>query len=77
MITRRDFVGTAAVLGLATAQNTRPPNRRANPIEIYDLNADPSETRDVAAANPTVVEEIRERMRTARRESPAFPIQER
>ena len=51
--------------------------KRANPIEIYDLNADPSETRDVAAANPGVVDEIREHMRTARRESPAFPIQER
>ncbi len=37
-------------------------------LELYDLTADPSETKDVAAANPEVVAGIEARLKTARTE---------
>jgi arylsulfatase A-like enzyme len=39
------------------------------PIELYDLEADPGETTDVAASNPAIVSRIRQAMRSSR--SPA------
>lgn len=50
---------------------------RQSPIELYDLTADPGETRDVAASNSTIVKEIANLMISARTESSIFPIRER
>jgi hypothetical protein len=36
------------------------------PIELYDLDADESETKDVAAAHPDIVKRIATVMRTSR-----------
>lgn len=47
------------------------------PVELYDLASDIAETRDLAAANPAVVKRVSEIFRTARTESPEFPIRER
>ena len=42
-------------------------------LELYDLDADPHEERDVAAANPDVVTRIEAYLRTARTESERWP----
>jgi arylsulfatase A-like enzyme len=50
---------------------------RPNPgqeIELYDLEADWSETADIAAKHPEVVKKMDEIMRTARTDSPDFPV---
>ncbi|MBM3311633.1 MAG: arylsulfatase [Candidatus Aminicenantes bacterium] len=44
------------------------------PVELYDLEADIGETKDVAAAHPDVVAKIREVMRAERRPSKEFPF---
>jgi arylsulfatase A len=44
------------------------------PIELYEMASDPGETKDVAAANPNIVAEIRHFMSGARRPSREFPF---
>jgi arylsulfatase A-like enzyme len=44
------------------------------PIELYDLLADPSETRDLAPSRPDVVARIERSLREARIDSPLWPI---
>jgi arylsulfatase A-like enzyme len=44
------------------------------PLELYDLDADSGETRDLAAAHPEVAARIREYLKTARTESGAWPL---
>ncbi len=43
-------------------------------VELYDLNADSSESEDVSAANPDVVAEIERLMKSERTVSGAFPF---
>ena len=43
-------------------------------VELYDLNADGSESEDVSAANPDVVAEIERVMKSERTVSGAFPF---
>ena len=43
------------------------------PLELYDLAADPTEQRDVAAANPDVAATIEVYLRTARTPSDRWP----
>jgi len=42
-------------------------------LELYDLEADPGEQRDVAAANPDVIAKVEEYLKTARTESDRWP----
>jgi arylsulfatase A len=44
------------------------------PLELYDLEADPGEQRDVAAANPAVLARIERYLETARTESVRWPV---
>ena len=44
------------------------------PLELYDLKTDPAEERNVAAAQPAVVARIETYLKTARTESPNWPI---
>jgi arylsulfatase A len=46
------------------------------PLELYDLEADLSETNDVAAEHPDVVQAIESYLETARTESPLWPVEE-
>jgi arylsulfatase A-like enzyme len=43
-------------------------------LELYDLDTDPAEQHDVAAAHPDVVARIETYLRTARTESPLWPV---
>ena len=44
------------------------------PLELYDLRTDLKEEHDVAAANPAVVAKIEAYLKTARTESPNWPV---
>ena len=44
------------------------------PLEIYDLQTDPREERNVAAAQPDVVKKVEDYLRTARTDSAQWPI---
>jgi arylsulfatase A-like enzyme len=44
-----------------------------SPLEVYDLDADPHEEHDVAAANPGVVTRIESYLKTARTDSERWP----
>lgn len=46
------------------------------PLELYDLQSDPGEGRDVAQANPEVVAKIEAYLKTARTESARWPVKE-
>ena len=43
-------------------------------LELYDLQSDPRETHEVAAAHPDVVKRIETYLRSARTESAQWPI---
>ena len=47
--------------------------KAGTPLEVYDLEADPAEQRNVAAANPDVVAKIEEYLKTARTASDRWP----
>jgi arylsulfatase A-like enzyme len=48
--------------------------RPDSPLELYDLKSDLGEKTNVAAAHPEVVAKIEEYLKTARTDSPEFPI---
>jgi arylsulfatase A-like enzyme len=48
--------------------------KRGAPLELYNLDRDPAEQQDVAAANPEVVARIEKYLLTARTDSPLFPV---
>src|SRR5262249_25074429 len=48
--------------------------RPGGPPELYDLRADPGETRDLAADHPEVVARVETYLKTARVDSPDFPV---
>jgi len=47
---------------------------RDAPLELYDLDKDPHETTNVAAAHPDVVKRLDEYLKKARTDSPLWPI---
>jgi arylsulfatase A-like enzyme len=44
------------------------------PLELYDLETDPHEERNVAASNPDVVAKIETYLKTARTDSERWPV---
>ncbi len=52
-------------------QKLRKGNRK---VELYNLDTDPSESRDLAAANPKVVERLTKILETDRTPNADFPI---
>jgi arylsulfatase A-like enzyme len=47
------------------------------PLELYDLSQDLSETNNVAKANPAVIAKIENYLKTARSDSPRWPLKEK
>ncbi|MBI3864435.1 MAG: sulfatase-like hydrolase/transferase [Planctomycetia bacterium] len=50
--------------------------RPGTPLELYDVVRDPSEKTNVATAHPDVVTRIEEFLKTARTDSPNFPVRQ-
>ncbi|MCX6910548.1 MAG: arylsulfatase [Verrucomicrobia bacterium] len=50
--------------------------RRSAPLELYDLRADAAEEHDVAAAHPDLAAKAEACLKTAREDSPNWPLQE-
>jgi hypothetical protein len=48
--------------------------KRGGPLELYNLDGDPTEQQDVAQANPDVVARIEAYLSTARTDSPLWPV---
>jgi arylsulfatase A len=48
--------------------------KTAAPLELYDLDADPGEQREISAAHPDVVQKIETYLKTARTESDRWPV---
>jgi arylsulfatase A-like enzyme len=46
----------------------------SKPLELYDLKTDPGESHDVASAHPEVVAQIETYLKTARTDSPRWPL---
>jgi arylsulfatase A-like enzyme len=44
------------------------------PLELYDLQDDPGEQKEVAAAHPDIVRRIEAYLQTARTESARWPV---
>jgi arylsulfatase A len=51
-------------------------NGKGGPIELFDLAADPRESRDVASDHPEVVERFRTFLQSARVDHPEWPIKD-
>ena len=49
--------------------------RPSQALELYDLEADLSETNDVSAQNPEVVAQLEAFLETVRTESPLWPLE--
>jgi arylsulfatase A len=47
---------------------------KLTPIQLYDLESDPGETKDVAAGHPELVAKLNARMKASRRPSDVFPL---
>ena len=43
-------------------------------VELYDLKSDPGETHDVAKEHPDVIARVEAYLKTARTESPYWPV---
>ena len=52
-------------------------NGPSSPIELYDLKADPGETKDLAKAKPDLVAKAEAMMKAARTEDPNWPLRDR
>lgn len=68
--------GFSQAVRLKQFKGVRRRNLRA-PIEVYDVVADPGETKDIAAAQPEIAKKIASIMKTARTDSQLFPVRER
>ena len=64
--------GFQQALRMGRWKGVRP--RKDGPLELYDLDGDPAEQHDVAAAQPAVVATIEKYLLTARTESSLWPV---
>jgi arylsulfatase A-like enzyme len=69
----RGFSQAALYQGRWKAVRERVP---AAPIALYDLRSDPAEEKDVAAQHPDIAARIDAYLKTARSESPEWPVRE-